>query len=562
VPPSSVDGFDCYLVNVMGPGIAPYLPVFAGKYDWNAILSGSLSCNYYPGIASQLIPANQANTEVELLVPSGPQRLVQIMGTKVKNPAIGCDNAFYTANCVYGDPVSGTNQACMDAFEQHYEIGRTVVDLYSDRNVTISNSYDPVTPKLIACDGFQSVYNPPVPANPGINLEVPIEMVDFNLNSWMTPNDTIFTRSRTPLDTNDYDGSPTYFFEIVATLITPNSNKNVNLINSAGSVVATINFPTPTGVMTRRIVPFTPTPGADYYRVQVQATTASYYLPVHMARILVRQTGATRTRIYIPLLNHNTSLDDRQNEPNSVEQVSATSYTQGEVKNYGMWTKDLSQLASLAPGAPWSFDAVIRGSTGSDTAYATLVNRTASATPIPGTEVSTSNATETYVSASFSDAAPSFNNGDTFDVRIKNSGGGVTYLSKAGIWVKLTNLTKAQSYYRLSMQKTVTSVDQNVDQRTNLNKTYFSNPVFNMVSTGSTDCSPGNHYISLESHGTDDSGIASGLNHGTQALTSTVGQTWTNTGNIWDDYRYIASTYAGSCNLYLHNTMMIVNSSQ
>lgn len=46
-----------------------------------------------------------------------------------------------------------------------------------------------------------------------VNLEVPIEMVDYGLNSFTSGR--VFDRSAVYLDTDDYDNA-TYYFEVVA----------------------------------------------------------------------------------------------------------------------------------------------------------------------------------------------------------------------------------------------------------------------------------------------------------------------------------------------------------
>ena len=77
------------------------------------------------------------------------------------------------------------------------------------------------------------------------------------------------------------------------------------IVDSTGTTKATISVPASTTLPTRIRSAFTPNAGFDNYRVTLDGTTTTTQLQVVTARMLVNQTGATKTKLYIPLLSSN-----------------------------------------------------------------------------------------------------------------------------------------------------------------------------------------------------------------------------------------------------------------
>lgn len=90
--PSSIAGFDCLAVNIVGPGI-PKAPQDHGDEDpvaiANALLNpASPSCTYLGAHAGPIVKGPNgfpAQVELSLNVPAGPQRVIQVVG--IKEPA-------------------------------------------------------------------------------------------------------------------------------------------------------------------------------------------------------------------------------------------------------------------------------------------------------------------------------------------------------------------------------------------------------------------------------------------------------------------------------------------
>ncbi len=141
-PPGTVDGFDCYAVNVMAGDIPPSISHNEPK-DMAAVYRKD-PCSTYPGISSVTVPASSGGV-LELTVPTGPARVVQMVGVK---SAIGCP-----ADRPVLDYCEGEDGICELRFPGFYELGRAVVDIFSDTTVTIPNQYPGASAKDIRCPG-------------------------------------------------------------------------------------------------------------------------------------------------------------------------------------------------------------------------------------------------------------------------------------------------------------------------------------------------------------------------------------------------------------------------
>ncbi|MGE0762141.1 MAG: hypothetical protein AB7N80_02570 [Bdellovibrionales bacterium] len=281
---------------------------------------------------------------------------------------------------------------------------------------------------------------------PGISLEVPIELVDAGLAS-QTANVT-FARTRTSLNTADYDGTVTYDFEVVA-INQDAVARSVSLIDSSGSGIATIsvaaNLTEPT--MIRTVA--TPTSGANNYRVQIQGTSANEQLEIFSARLFVRQRGATRTKIYIPLIGgYSSQTNNQDNFSARVDQSTFLNYNLDNNGHYfALWRKVSAAFQEL-DDSPWTFEAVLSAGNTGDSMYAALYNMRTQ-THVPASQLVSTSTSPTLVSTSFSDSASSFSDLDYFGVRLRRDiigSNGAIY--RAGLWVKLTNLQHAEVYYR------------------------------------------------------------------------------------------------------------------
>ena len=120
--------FQCFGINVTGPGIIPYSQLS----DWN--------CNTpdYPsaGLLGGLLSSSQSS--IVLDVPIGASRLIQLFGVQSTAgcPSIASLRQSNSQNNTLGDP---------------YELGRVTTDVTQDTAVSISPTFDPSHPVDLFC---------------------------------------------------------------------------------------------------------------------------------------------------------------------------------------------------------------------------------------------------------------------------------------------------------------------------------------------------------------------------------------------------------------------------
>lgn len=136
-PPSSVSGFNCLAVNVMGKDIPSQSKNDSVDTILTNLLNGSSYCSY-PGVIGF---ADASDNSVTLQIPAGAKRVIQMVGisdlynSKIcQTKVIPIDNPSSTAT-----PTPTSTSSSSPLF---YEVGRTVTDLYSSQAVNIRNSYD------------------------------------------------------------------------------------------------------------------------------------------------------------------------------------------------------------------------------------------------------------------------------------------------------------------------------------------------------------------------------------------------------------------------------------
>jgi hypothetical protein len=196
----------------------------------------------------------------------------------------------------------------------------------------------------------------------GLNLEVPIDMVDHGLEAPTGTGTTNFNRSRIFLDADHYDGA-TYYFEIVAKN-TDSSAKSVYFRRTTSTATdhATITVPAGTANFTRYRVSLSVNPlaGKNEYLVRLTQTTSAAQLIVSAARVIVQQTNATKTRIQIPLVQKEHDL--YANGAGRVDTTTSNSYTQGDEDKYSLWMKDSRTISVPVPPLMRPSSTMIRAS--------------------------------------------------------------------------------------------------------------------------------------------------------------------------------------------------------
>lgn len=371
------------------------------------------------------------------------------------------------------------------------------------------------TPQLIGGMGSLALTNG---GGGGLKIEVPIEMLEgMGLGS---NGANVRGTSLQTLDTGDYDGTVTYQFEIVAQNGSLTS-RQVFLKNQADTVTyATINVPASTA-STRYRTSFTPTPGAGTYGISIEATPSNYDVIVTAGRMLVQQSGATTTKIYIPLMTGEEGAGGvyHQDAFADLDAIDATNSNPAYVQahslsggvGYMIWTKNAGKFATLQGATPWTFQAMIYGETGA-TADACLWDITAAG--CVANVVNSAAGVRQLRTVGIADA--SLIDGRTFEVRLRKSVAGTNaYIHKAGLWAKLSNLSKAEVYYLVGR----TGEDSNASYIMNLSRmsvdvstlgSMFTTPKVFLQNTGFYTTGAGTSQFLLVDDGATTSGTGGG----------------------------------------------------
>ncbi|MDR3606920.1 MAG: fibronectin type III domain-containing protein [Oligoflexia bacterium] len=361
------------------------------------------------------------------------------------------------------------------------------------------------------------------------NLQVPIELTDESLSSDVSP--ITFARTQTSLDPTAYDGTVTYFFEAVATN-SDSTAHTINLVDAGSSVVGSITVPAGTTAPTRIRFSFVPDATANIYSLSLPATTAAGQVQVLSARVLVNQTSATKTKIYIPLLASNGSPSSGDGA-SPMETTFSTSYN--ELASASIYTRNTGAYSTLNSYNAWELETVVAANNGA-TGSVTLMDLTQYGT-VADTEALFGSATPTLIDSPFNEGVSGFgssNESDQYEIMMNcqtSCTSGSVSLYKAGLWVSLNNLSKAEVIYRDSLGSSNISSPNTLDlERTLVDLTLFSNPTAAFQAVASVTS---NTTIELMSDGTQDSGTASlGAVSGSSITFYSSSKTWQRSGTI------------------------------
>jgi len=138
--PAEAALFDCLFVNVVGDGIDSKDSNLIPADLLPNLLNGTSTCSY-PGVVSDPVTLDGSTTSItiSLNVPNGQNRLIQVIGV-ILGSGVTCGN-MDTSTFVETAP---------DKF-QLIEIGQTKTDTTAPTTVTITNSYNESTPKVVDC---------------------------------------------------------------------------------------------------------------------------------------------------------------------------------------------------------------------------------------------------------------------------------------------------------------------------------------------------------------------------------------------------------------------------
>lgn len=283
-----------------------------------------------------------------------------------------------------------------------------------------------------------------------LNLQVKIPMAGYGIRSSASAA-AKFNRTKTPLDTGDYDGA-TYFFEIDAFNAHATIAYFIRLIDSSDTVIATITIPALTGSLTSvkrlRTAAFTPNSGLDTYRVEIEQTAAGSNVGAYGVFIVIDQVDATKTRL--PMFG-NFRVGGTSSDAGSgfIESSAATSYNvignDGELPKDDAWFDGYSTLK-------WEMEVTARANAGNGDVR--LMNDNGDVT------VGELNFNSSTIAVKTLDITGSsvLIDGEFFHFQHKHSGGASIQTYKTAIYVTLTGgLSKARIFHLYAFAFNITT---------------------------------------------------------------------------------------------------------
>ncbi len=345
----------------------------------------------------------------------------------------------------------------------------------------------------------------------GLDLEVPIELSMIPCGS-LAARAQEFNRTKVRLNDADYDGSPAWYFEVIAKN-TDSQDKTATLKTDSGTK-ATITIPANTTSPARyRTASFTPDNGWALYYLNLPDTKSDYQLIVWSSRIIIQQTRATKTRIQIPLLGrpgdpHHYNWAIYNEGPPVWPRVTsmASSGVWEELGHSRRWKKEANKYADIAPGSAWTFEALLQvANEGKAPNYCTLWNETTNQ-QVASSEVANTNSTYTLHYADFPDNAAEFIDGHEFGIRTMGHSSNPPRVADARLYVRLTNLSKAQIIYTVGYEDVIYAHQERFNDysRVLIDVSKFSSPMFYFESFGSSNHDQ--YVLFLRDGGSNDSG--------------------------------------------------------
>jgi hypothetical protein len=294
-------------------------------------------------------------------------------------------------------------------------------------------------------------------------------------------------------------------FEVVANNTNTTTSYTLYLVDNAGIQITTSAITIPPNTTQRRFnILWTPNTGADNYRIKVPATAVAGQVQVHSAKMMVEQKNAVATKIYIPLTN---SDFNQENSSDTIHVTSVTGTTYATSNFLTQWTRNDAMYDAIDAVTPWTLETITSTSANAATASAALFNKTSGLQITPAITNVTGSTALTLSSVSFASNATNFVDGSVIELRIKNSSGTkVTKVFKAGLWLKLKFLKKAEVLFRVATRNGTSAVTATLpDARFLWDAGAWSFPTVFFQTVASIATSS----ITLQDHGSNDVGITS-----------------------------------------------------
>jgi hypothetical protein len=251
---------------------------------------------------------------------------------------------------------------------------------------------------------------------------LPREMVMVGLSSEAGAGDLTFDRTQRRLDTTEYDGSPTYYVEVLATN-TDSSDRKVYVENRDGTTYANAEVTVPNGTSNvtriRSSVAWTPTAGEEWYRVKIDDTTNANELKVYRCRIIIVQSNPTKTVLEYVMMagDSKTPTSDTASAASALYSSNGSTYKTYNNGVSPLWLKDNTTYFGASTVDNWILEQVILATNG----FVRLYNETDSTAVANSAFSHTSAVNPGGAANTFSDSETGFDDLDEYRVQWRSN---------------------------------------------------------------------------------------------------------------------------------------------
>ena len=329
-----------------------------------------------------------------------------------------------------------------------------------------------------------------------LNTVVCLEMLDYAAQVPTTSTVVDWVRSSEYLDPNNYDGAG-YYFEA---LIQGTSGLVYSLVDETNNAVVATITTNATGLKRYRSTSFTPNSGNCLYKLRTPSI-ASGTCDVWHSRIVVVQTGATKTRVSVAMIDGGGSANsDDAGTTGYLSRVNGTTYALGVPTQQAIWPYTAANWATLASA---SLEVIHRSSSATYTTYSALCDTSNNVIAA----IATTNGSWEYATA-----AVSLSDGVQYEVRQKGDGTRYNQTVKQRLYLTLTSLSNGETYWRQNSIATRTSNYERSNGLAKIDTSLYSSPVVYNDVVGflaSAENYPTGH-SQIDDHGTSDTAAAGG----------------------------------------------------
>jgi fibronectin type 3 domain-containing protein len=345
----------------------------------------------------------------------------------------------------------------------------------SDTNVIAAETYYYVVRGVYA-NGRRTVQSNvfSIVRDGSLKFQVPIELTDTSIASSGLIN-LAFERTLTSFNTNDYDGVTSYEMEIIATNF-DTVTRSVGIVNESNTIIDYVTVPANTIEPTLIKGTINMIAGAHKLRLELEQTNSDGELSVLSAKLLVNQVNATKTRIYYPLLGS----DELPSNMDKEVYAYATSQTiYHDFVNASYFSRRTTKLNKIENYNAWELETLVSTDGGAEGLVALQNINTSQLVPMTETRFSASNISMATIP--INEGVTQFkstNEGHDYRLVIKCEyycSSGSVRVHKAGLWVKLHNLTQTSIVYRIgSLKRLISSPTNIVAHRATFDRNLFT----------------------------------------------------------------------------------------